>query len=77
MIGARMKIAMMIDMIRAMARPLYSSRTMATETTRGAAAPRPWRKRAATISHQFPASIDSTHPATNSAYPQMITLLRP
>ena len=77
MIGARMKIAMMIDMIRAMARPLYSSRTMATDTTRGPAAPRPWRNRANTISHQSPASIDSPHPAMNSAYPQMITLLRP
>ena len=32
---------MMIDMIRAIARPLYLSRTMATETTRGAAAPSP------------------------------------
>ena len=41
MIGARMKIAMVIDMIRAIARPLYLWRTMATETTRGEATPSP------------------------------------
>ena len=33
-----MKTAMMIDMIRAMLLPLYSSRTMATAITRGAEA---------------------------------------
>ena len=62
-----MKTAMMIDMIRAIIRPLYSSRTMATEITRGAEAAMPWNTRAATIKGQLSANIDRTQPRTNSA----------
>ena len=44
-----MKIAMTKDMIRAMARPAWRSRTMAMATMRGPAAPKPCRTRPASI----------------------------
>ena len=43
--GTSMKTVMTKDMTRAMAAPPCPSRTMAIETMRGAAAPKPWTTR--------------------------------
>ena len=44
--GTRMKIIMTKLVIRAISRPWYRSRTSASDTIRGPAAPSPWTKRA-------------------------------
>ena len=44
--GTRMKIVIATDTIRAISRPEKRSRTIAIETTRGPAAPKPWQNRA-------------------------------
>jgi len=51
------------NMMRAIARPSYPSRTRAMLTIRGAAAPNPCNTRPASIMVKLPAIIDITHPA--------------
>ncbi len=48
--GKIVKTIMTKDMSRAISRPVKKSRTMASDTMRGPAAPMPWMRRAATIS---------------------------
>lgn len=57
---------MTIDMIFAIARPSYSSRTMATATIRGAAAPSPCSTRPASITAQRSVSAEIRQPARNT-----------
>ena len=68
--GTRMKTAMTEDMIRAIARPSYWSRTIAMVTIRGPAAPIPWRKRPTSITVKLVASADKRQPTMNRAKPR-------
>ncbi len=68
-IGTRMNTDIASDMMRAIARPAYWSRTSAIVTMRGPAAPTPWRNRPSSITSSPCARIDSTQPTTKIAKP--------
>ena len=75
--GTMMNTAITSDMTRAMARPSYRSRTRATVTLRGPAAPRPWSTRPASMTVKSVARIDIRQPRMNSSSPAWIAGLRP
>ena len=77
MAGTRMKTAIAKDMMRAMSRPSYWSRTRAMVTTRGAATPMPWSTRPASIDSKVGANTDTMQPAMNIARPAQMAGFRP
>ena len=64
-----MKTAIAKDMMRAIGRPPYWSRTRATVTMRGAATPMPWRMRPAIMTSNVGAATAIRHPAMNTPRP--------
>ena len=61
--GTTMKVAITIDIVRAMRSPSKTSRTMATASERGAAAPRPQKTRQMTMAARL-GMKDATMPLT-------------
>ena len=60
--GTSMKTVMTKDMTRAMPAPALPSRTMAIETMRGAAAPKPWTKRPSSMTSKLCAARHMSEP---------------
>ena len=75
--GTMMKMVITKDITRAMSRPAKRSRTTATATMRGAAAPIPCSARPARCSSKLGASMAATVPMANTTSPAVSTGLRP
>ena len=76
-VGMKMNTASTNDMRRAILRPSYWSRTRASVTTRGPAAPAPCRTRPAIITSNVGAKMLIRHPAMNRTRPAWIAGRRP
>jgi len=76
-VGTRMNTAITIDRMRAMARPEWPSRTIASVTILGAEAPTPCRARPTSSIVKLVASTDSAQPSTKIANPACMIGRRP
>ena len=76
-IGTSMNTDMTKDMMRAMAAPPCPSRTMAMETMRGLAAPKPCKARPASIISKLVENKHRAEPARKISRPAKMAGLRP